>query len=82
MVICVDSRKDKVENLALPATAITTLQQSAKFKNLFDQSHNKRKENSHRGFGKYRLQGKGGVPVSRNARRLSPPIGINKNHVQ
>ena len=37
VVICADSGEDKEENLALPAAAITTLQQSAKFKNLFDQ---------------------------------------------
>ena len=37
MVICADPREDEEENLALPAAAITTLQQSAKFKNLFDQ---------------------------------------------
>ena len=37
MVICADSGEDEEENLALPAAAITTLQQSAKFKNLFDQ---------------------------------------------
>ena len=37
MVICADLGEDEEENLALPATAITTLQQSAKFKNLFDQ---------------------------------------------
>ena len=38
MVICTNPGKDKEENLALPAAAtITTLQQSSKFKNLFDQ---------------------------------------------
>ena len=37
MVICADPGEDKEENLALPAAAITTIQQSAKFKNLFDQ---------------------------------------------
>ena len=37
VVICADPGEDDEENLALPATAITTLQQSAKFKNLFDQ---------------------------------------------
>ena len=37
MVICADPGEDEEENLALPAAAITTLQQSAKFKNLFDQ---------------------------------------------
>ena len=36
VVICADPREDKEENLALPTAAITTLQQSAKFKNLFD----------------------------------------------
>ena len=36
VVICADPREDEEENLALPAAAITTLQQSAKFKNLFD----------------------------------------------
>ena len=37
VVICADPREDEKENLALPVAAITTLQQSAKFKNLFDQ---------------------------------------------
>ena len=37
VVICADPREDEEENLALPTAAITTLQQSAKFKNLFDQ---------------------------------------------
>ena len=37
MVICADPREDEEENLALPTTAITTLLQSSKFKNLFDQ---------------------------------------------
>ena len=37
MVICADLGEDEEENLALLAAAITTLQQSAKFKNLFDQ---------------------------------------------
>ena len=37
VVICADSGEDEEENLALLAAAITTLQQSAKFKNLFDQ---------------------------------------------
>ena len=37
VVICANLGEDEEENLALPATAITTLQQSAKFKNLFDQ---------------------------------------------
>ena len=37
LVICADQGEDEEENLALPAAAITTLQQSAKFKNLFDQ---------------------------------------------
>ena len=37
VVICADPGEDEEENLALPAAAITILQQSAKFKNLFDQ---------------------------------------------
>ena len=37
VVICTDLEEDEEENSALPATAITTLQQSSKFKNLFDQ---------------------------------------------
>ena len=37
MVICTDLEEDEEENSALPVTAITTLQQSSKFKNLFDQ---------------------------------------------
>ena len=37
VVICADLGEDEEEDLALPAAAITTLQQSAKFKNLFDQ---------------------------------------------
>ena len=37
MVICADPGEDEEENLALPAAVITTLQQSAKFKNLFNQ---------------------------------------------
>ena len=37
VVICANSGEDEEENLALPVAAITTLQQSAKFKNLFDQ---------------------------------------------
>ena len=37
MVICADPGEDEEENLALLAAVITTLQQSAKFKNLFDQ---------------------------------------------
>ena len=37
VVICVDLGEDEEENPALPAVAITTLQQSFKFKNLFDQ---------------------------------------------
>ena len=37
VVICADLGEDEEENSALPAAAITTLQQSAKFKNLFDQ---------------------------------------------
>ena len=36
VVICVDPEEDEEENLALPAAAITTLQQNAKFKNLFN----------------------------------------------
>ena len=36
VVICTDTREDEEENLALPVAAITTLQPSAKFKNLFD----------------------------------------------
>ena len=37
VVISADPGEDKEENLALPTAAITTLQQSSKFKNLFDQ---------------------------------------------
>ena len=37
MVICADLGEDEEENLVLLAATITTLQQSAKFKNLFDQ---------------------------------------------
>ena len=37
VVICAVLGEDEKENLALPAAVITTLQQSAKFKNLFDQ---------------------------------------------
>ena len=37
VVICADPREDEKENSTLLATAITTLQQSSKFKNLFDQ---------------------------------------------
>ena len=37
VVICADSREDEEENPTLPATTISTLQQSSKFKNLFDQ---------------------------------------------
>ena len=37
VVICADPGEDEEENLALPAAAISTLQQSSKFKNLFDQ---------------------------------------------
>ena len=37
VVICADPGEDEEENPALPATVITTLQQSSKFKNLFDQ---------------------------------------------
>ena len=36
VVICADLGKDEEMNLALPAAAITTLQKSSKFKNLFD----------------------------------------------
>ena len=36
VVICANPEEDEEENLALPATAITTLQQRAKFQNLFD----------------------------------------------
>ena len=36
VVICADPGEDEEENLALPVAAITTLQQSAKYKNLFD----------------------------------------------
>ncbi|XP_030923006.1 uncharacterized protein LOC115949881 [Quercus lobata] len=37
VVTCANPGEDEEENPALPATAITTLQQSTKFKNLFDQ---------------------------------------------
>ena len=37
MVICADPGEDEEENLALSVAVITTLQQSAKFKNLFNQ---------------------------------------------
>ena len=37
VMICADPREDEEGNLALPATTITTLQKSSKFKNLFDQ---------------------------------------------
>nr|XP_023888456.1 uncharacterized protein LOC112000534 [Quercus suber] len=37
VVICADPGEDEEENMALPAAAITTLQQSSKFRNLFDQ---------------------------------------------
>ena len=37
VVICADQREDKEENPALPVVAITILQRSSKFKNLFDQ---------------------------------------------
>ena len=37
VVICADPGEDEEENSALPAVAINTLQQSSKFKNLFDQ---------------------------------------------
>ena len=36
-MICADPREDEEENPTLPAVAITTLQRSSKFKNLFDQ---------------------------------------------
>ena len=36
VVICADLGEDKDESPALPAAAITTLQKSSKFKNLFD----------------------------------------------
>ena len=36
VVICVDPGENEEEKPALPATVITTLQQSSKFKNLFD----------------------------------------------
>ena len=36
-MICADSGEDEEESPALPAAAITTLQKSSKFKNLFDQ---------------------------------------------
>ena len=37
VVICADPGEDEEENPALPTAAITTIQHSAKFKNLFDQ---------------------------------------------
>ena len=37
VVICADPGEDEEENLALPTAVITTLQQSTKFKNLFNQ---------------------------------------------
>ena len=37
MMNCTDPGEDEEENPALPAVAITTLQRSSKFKNLFDQ---------------------------------------------
>ena len=37
MVICINLGEDEEENSALPTATITILQQSAKFKNLFDQ---------------------------------------------
>ena len=37
VVICMDLGEDEEENPALPTAAITTLQRSSKFKNLFDQ---------------------------------------------
>ena len=36
--ICADPGEDEEENLALPTAAITTLQQSSKFKNLLTSS--------------------------------------------
>ena len=36
VVICVDPREDKKKSSTLFAVAITTLQKSSKFKNLFD----------------------------------------------
>ena len=36
VVICVDLGEDEEERPALPTTAITTLQKSFRFKNLFD----------------------------------------------
>ena len=44
MVICANPGEDVEENPALLAAAITTLQQSSKFKNLFDQLGLTRKE--------------------------------------
>ena len=37
VIICADPEEDKEERAALLATAITTLQKSSRFKNLFDQ---------------------------------------------
>ena len=37
VVICADLGEDEEERPALPAAAITTLEKSSKFKNLFDQ---------------------------------------------
>ena len=37
VVICADLGEDEEENPALPTATITTLQQSSKFTNLFDQ---------------------------------------------
>ena len=37
VIICADSGKVEEERSALPTAAITTLQKSSKFKNLFDQ---------------------------------------------
>ena len=37
VVICADLGEDKEERTALPVVAITTLQESSRFKNLFDQ---------------------------------------------
>ena len=37
VIICAEPKEDKEERPALPATAITTLQKSSRFKSLFDQ---------------------------------------------
>ena len=44
VVICANPGGDEEENPTLPAAAITTLQQSSKFKNLFDQLGHTMKE--------------------------------------